>query len=76
MPVAAAVVAFFIGIMCTSTRSKPKLAVESLGVTLLTHTIVLLEAIGQKLSTSREIKMPDMHLQREHHITRCKLLGL
>jgi len=37
MPVAVAVVAFVFGIVRTSTRSKPKLAVKSLGVSLLTH---------------------------------------
>jgi len=36
---AADVVAFF-GIVCTSTRSKPDLAVESFGMTLLTHCAV------------------------------------
>jgi len=37
MLVAATDVAVVFGIVCTSTRSKPDLVVESLGVTMLTH---------------------------------------
>jgi len=38
--VAAADIVAFFGIVCTSTRSKPNSAVETLGVTLLTHCAV------------------------------------
>jgi len=38
--------------------------------------IVLLESRGQKLSTVRELKMPDTYSQREQQIARSKVLGL